>query len=393
MRLDAVAARGNWNFRATAQNPASTWWAYRGRPNTSAKPWIAGLYPSTPAFHLKRGFMADTRFFRRSGPFSLGSIAQHVDANLSRPALAERSMHDLATLDVAGPNDVSLLSNGAYRQAAAGSRAGAMITTRKLGVMMPESICLLYVADPRLAFALVGSLFYPVRTLDAGIHPTALIDPRAMIGEWCQIDAGVKIGRDVTIGQGCHIEANAVICDGVSIGRDCSIGSNSTLRHALIGSKVRIGSNCSIGGEGFGFVPTPKGLLRQTQLGRVIIEDDVEIGGNSAVDRGALSDTFIGCGTVIDNLVQIAHNVRIGRRCVLAAQVGVAGSAEIGDNVMIGGQAAILDHIKIGANARIAARSGIIRDVPEGEIWGGAPAVPIRQWHRQTAALARLVRR
>jgi UDP-3-O-[3-hydroxymyristoyl] glucosamine N-acyltransferase len=337
--------------------------------------------------------MADTRFFRRRGPFSLGSIALHVGANLSAPALAESAMHDLAPLDAAGPTDVSLFCDGAYQSAARGSRAGAMITTRKLGGMMQEGNCLLYVADPRLAFALVGGLFYPAETLEAGIHDTAVVDPCAMIGAGCQVDAGVKIGRDVTIGQRCHIQANAVIGDGVSLGDDCLIGANTTLRHALVGSRVRIGSNSSIGGEGFGFVPTSNGLLRQTQLGRVIIEDNVEIGSNSAVDRGALGDTMIGRGTVIDNLVQIAHNVRIGRYCVMAGQAGIAGSAEIGDNVMIGGQAAIIDHVKIGSNARIAAKSGIMRDVPEGETWGGAPAVPIRQWHRQTTVLARLIGR
>jgi UDP-3-O-[3-hydroxymyristoyl] glucosamine N-acyltransferase len=336
--------------------------------------------------------MADRRFFQRNGPFSLGSIAQHVGANLSRPALAELSVHDLATLDTAGPNDVSLFSDGAYRQAAESSRAGAMITTRKLGGLMREGVGLLYVADPRLAFALVSGLFYPVRTPEAGIHATAIVGPRATIGEGCRIDAGVNVGRDVTIGRGCHIEANVFVGDGVSIGDDCLVGANTTLSHALIGSRVRIGRNSCIGGEGFGFVPTPTGLLRQTQLGRVIIEDDVEIGSNSAVDRGALGDTLIGRGTVIDNLVQIAHNVRIGRHCVLAAQVGVAGSAQIGDNVMIGGQAAIVDHTTIGSNARIAGQSGIMRDVPEGETWGGSPAIPIRQWHRQSATLARLVK-
>ena len=336
--------------------------------------------------------MADRRFFRRSGPFSLGTIAQHVGAHLSRPALAVLSMHDLATLDTAGPNDVSLFSDGAYRQAAESSRAGAMITTQKLGGMMPEGIGLLYVADPRLAFALVSGLFYPNRTLEPGVHATAIVHPHAEIGEDCQIDAGVTIGRDVKIGRGCHIEAHALISQGVSIGEDCLVGANTTVSHALIGSHVRIGRNCCIGGEGFGFVPTPNGLLRLSQLGRVIIEDDVEIGSNCSVDRGALGDTLIGRGTVIDNLVQIAHNVRIGRNCVLAAQVGVAGSAEIGDNVMIGGQAAIVDHMKIGANARLAGKSGVMRDVPEGETWGGSPAMPIRQWHRQTTALARLVK-
>ena len=337
--------------------------------------------------------MADPRLFRRSGPFSLGTVAQHVGANLSRPALAELSMHDVATLESAGASDISLFSDEAYRLAAAGSRAGAIITTRKLGALMPDGICFLYVTDPRLAFALVSRLFYPVRTLEVGIHATALVDSLPGIGKGCQIDAGAKVGRDVTIGQGCHIEANVVICDGVSLGDDCLIAANSTIRHALVGSRVRIGSNSCIGGEGFGFVPTPKGLLRQTQLGHVIIEDEVEIGSNTSVDRGALGDTLIGRGTKIDNLAQIAHNVRIGRHCVLAAQVGIAGSAEIGDNVMIGGQTAIADHIKIGSNARIAARSGIMRDVPEGETWGGAPAVPIREWHRQTATLARLIRR
>jgi UDP-3-O-[3-hydroxymyristoyl] glucosamine N-acyltransferase len=337
--------------------------------------------------------MADTRFFRRSGPFPLGLIAEHVGAHLSNPALADLCMHDLAPLDVAGPNDISLFSSNAYQCAAVSSRAGAMITNRKLGGQMPEATCLLYVADPRLAFALVGALFYPRSTLDSGIHATAVVDARANIGEDCQIDAGARVGRDVTIGLRCHIEANAVICDGVMIGQDCLIGANTTLRHALIGSRVRIGSNSCIGGEGFGFVPTANGMLRQTQLGRVIIEDDVEVGSHCSVDRGALGDTLIGRGTVIDNLVQIAHNVRIGRYCVVAAQVGIAGSADIGDKVMIGGQAAIVDHIKIGSNARIAGKSGIMRDVPEGEAWGGVPALPIRQWHRQTAMLSRLIGR
>ena len=301
-------------------------------------------------------------------------------------------MHDLATLDTAGPSDVSLFSDDAYRQAAVSSRAGAMITTEKLGGLMPDGIGLLYVADPRLAFALVSGLFYPRRALEPGIHATAMVDPSAVIGEGSQIDGGVHLGRDVEIGQGCHIEANALIGEGVVLGEGCSVGASSTVSHALIGSRVRIGRNSCIGGEGFGFVPTATGLLRLTQLGRVIIEDDVEIGSNSSVDRGALGDTFIGRGTVIDNLVQIAHNVRLGRHCVLAAQVGIAGSAEIGDNVMIGGQAAIVDHMKIGANARIAGKSGVMRDVPDGEAWGGSPAFPIRQWHRQTTALARLVK-
>jgi UDP-3-O-[3-hydroxymyristoyl] glucosamine N-acyltransferase len=153
---------------------------------------------------------------------------------------------------------------------------------------------------------------------------------------------------------------------------------------------VRISTNVSIGGEGFGFVPGPKGLLRVPQLGRVLIEDDVEIGGNCAVDRGAMDDTVIGRGTAIDNLVQIAHNVRIGKYCVIAGQAGVAGSATIGDFVMIGGQVAVKDHVTIGAHARIAGRAGVMRDVGPKEVVAGTPAVPVREWHRQTLALEKL---
>jgi UDP-3-O-[3-hydroxymyristoyl] glucosamine N-acyltransferase len=158
----------------------------------------------------------------------------------------------------------------------------------------------------------------------------------------------------------------------------------------MIGNRVRISTNVSIGGEGFGFVPGPKGLLRVPQLGRVLIEDDVEIGGNCAVDRGAMDDTVIGRGTAIDNLVQIAHNVRIGKYCVIAGQAGIAGSTTIGDFVMIGGQVAVKDHVTIGSHARIAGKSGVMRDVGEKISVAGVPAVPVREWHRQTLALEKI---
>lgn len=338
-------------------------------------------------------FMANTQFFCRRGPFSLGSIAERVGASLSSSAFAELPIYDLAPLDTARATDLSLFSSGAYREAAQGSRAGAVITTPKLGALMPADMCLLYATDPHLAFAHIGHLFYPARALDPGIHATAFVHPGALIADGCQIDAGARLACGVTLGAGCHIEANAVIADGVCLGDECVIGANSTIRHALIGSRVHIGSNSCIGGQGFGFVHTPGGLRRLAHLGLVIIDDDVKIDSNSSVDRGTLADTVIGRGTVIDNLVQIAHNVQIGRNCVLAAQVGIAGSAKVGDNVMIGGQSAIADHITIGSNARIAARSGVMRDVPAGEAWGGAPALPIRQWHRQTVELARLITR
>jgi UDP-3-O-[3-hydroxymyristoyl] glucosamine N-acyltransferase len=245
------------------------------------------------------------------------------------------------------------------------------------------------VKNPRVAFAQIGHMFYPVDALDEGVHPSADIHPTASIGLGSQIGSGVAIGRDVNIGARCRIGSNVVIGEGVVIGDDCVIDANATISHTMIGSRVHISSNVSIGGEGFGFVPGPNGLMRIAQLGRVIIGDGVEIGNNCAIDRGAMGDTVIGAGTVIDNLVHIAHNVRIGRHCVIAGQVGIAGSTTLGDGVMMGGQVGINDHLKVGSNARIAAKSGLIHDVADGEVVGGYPAVPIRQWHRQTIAQAK----
>jgi UDP-3-O-[3-hydroxymyristoyl] glucosamine N-acyltransferase len=330
--------------------------------------------------------LTDNRFFRRSGPFSLAEIASHVGGELCAEAPAALLIQGVASLDSAETGELSVFSNSKWSQHFANSRASVIVTNSKLGLHAHNGSWLLLVKDPSLAFAQIGHLFHPSQGHDAGVHPRADVADTASIGAGSQIGPGAVIGQDARLGLRCYIGGNTVIADGVVIGDDCWIGPNTAVSHALIGARVRIGSNNSIGGEGFGFVAGPKGLMRVAQIGRVIIENDVRIGGNCAIDRGAVGDTVIGMGTVIDNLVQIAHNVRIGRHCLIAGQVGIAGSSILGDQVMIGGQVGINDHVIIGARVRIAAKSGVIHDVADGEIVGGYPAMPIRQWHRQTVA-------
>lgn len=334
--------------------------------------------------------MADPRFHQRSGPFTLEAIAKSIRAVVADRHHAGISIDDVAALESAGPSELSLFYDTRHAAAVRATKAAAVVTSRKLAERAPPHLPLLLADDPRFAFAQAGLLFHPPLSPAPGIDPRASVHPEAAIGPGCRIDFGALVDTGARIGPRCHIGANAVIERGVILEADCRIGANTTISHAMIGARVEIGAGCTIGGPGFGFVAGPTGLVRMPQLGRVLIEDDVRIDANCAVDRGACGDTVIGAGTVIDNLVQVGHNVRIGRFCAIAGQTGIAGSVVIGDGVLIGGQVAISDHVTIGAGARIAIKSGICRDVEPGASVGGYPAVPVRRWHRQTAALGRL---
>ncbi|MCZ7594935.1 MAG: UDP-3-O-(3-hydroxymyristoyl)glucosamine N-acyltransferase [Hyphomicrobium sp.] len=317
-------------------------------------------------------------------------------ANLSARSLPYEGatlIYDIAPLEGAGPGDISLFSSARYLDVLKFSRARAIIVGKDAAHRLADHPAWRVLVDnPRLAFAQVGQLFYPPVPLEPAIDVTARVHPDAQIGVGSRIEAGAIIGNKVEIGERCHVGFNAVLSDGVKLGSECRIGANVCISHAVLGERITVDTGSIIGAAGFGFVPTGHGLTRMLQLGRVLIGDDVQIGANCAIDRGATGDTVIGAGTVLDNLVHIAHNVSLGRNCIICAQVGIAGSTVAGEGVMMGGQVGVADHLMIGKRAQIAAKAGVVRDVVPGSVVGGFPAMAIKAWHRQTIGLARLFR-
>jgi UDP-3-O-[3-hydroxymyristoyl] glucosamine N-acyltransferase len=336
--------------------------------------------------------MADPRFFKVAGPFTVGDLAAITAATPAEGTDLERLVHDVAPLDVAGPEHLSFLDNRKYVDAFAASRAGVCLVHPDLAGRAPAGMAILVSRTPYKAYALAAQAFYPAPAPSAGIHPSAIVDATAEIGEGCEIGAGAVIGAGVSLGPGCRVEPNAVIGENVRIGAGSRIGACASLSHCLIGERVVIYPGARIGQDGFGFAMDASGHVRVPQLGRVIVEDDVEIGANTTIDRGAGPDTVIGRGSMIDNLVQIGHNVTLGPGCVVVAQAGISGSSKLGHHAVLAAQAGVAGHLTIGPGARIAAQSGVMKDVAAGEEVCGAPAVPIRQFFRQVATLTRLSR-
>jgi UDP-3-O-[3-hydroxymyristoyl] glucosamine N-acyltransferase len=336
--------------------------------------------------------VADPRFFKVAGPFSLRDLAEVCGAEIGGGGDAAKIFDEVAPLDQAGPTQVSFLDNKRYVGQFRVSAAGACIVAPKYAEQAPKGMALLITSNPYRAYALVAQAFHPAPALRPGRHPSAVIDSSARVGEGTEIGASVVIAAGAEIGPGCRIGANATIGEGVVVGEGTEIGANATLSHCLVGRDCQIHPGVCIGNRGFGFTLDPEGYLDVPQLGRVVIEDGVEIGANSTIDRGSGPDTVIGAGSKIDNLVQIGHNVTLGRGCVLVSLSGVAGSAVLEDHVLVGAQAGIAGHITIGKGAQLAGRAAVIRDVEPGMAVAGTPAMPIKDFFRLCAIWRRQVK-
>jgi len=338
-------------------------------------------------------------FFERGAGLSLGEIATLVGGEPRAGADLDRRIRTVAPLDRAGPSDLAFLESPKYAQQAAATVAGACLTTQRFNDAPPRRVSVLIVREPYRAFVEVARTLFPdalrpssLFEAGGGASSGAHVHPLARLENGVTVDPAAVIGAGAEIGSGTVIGAGAVIGPYVRIGRDCAIGARAAIMHALIGDRVIIHPGCAIGQDGFGFVRGPHGAHKVPQVGRVIIQDDVEIGANSTIDRGAIRDTVIGEGTKIDNLVQIAHNVSIGRHCLFAAQVGISGSTTIEDGVIMGGKAGVADHLTVGAGAMLGAKAGVFTDVPPGARWSGYPARSGKQWLREVATLERLAR-
>ena len=331
---------------------------------------------------------ADPRFFPAQGPFSLAQIAEAAGAACADHA--GRRLTGVAPLGAAGPEDLAYLEGKRHVAALRATRAGAVLVGQDFAGEVPEGSVALVTPTPQLSFARAAALFHPRPAPVPGIHPTACIAADAVVGEGCEIGPHAVIGAGAEIGAGCIIGAHAVVGAGCVLGAGSVLRAHASMEHCLAGVGVVLHQGARVGNEGFGFVTTKAGEhVTVPQVGRVILGDGVEIGAGSCVDRGAGGDTVLGPGTRLDNLVQIGHNVRTGRGCVIVAQVGIAGSVELGNFVVVAGQAGLAGHISLGDGVRVGAQAGVTQDVAAGTDVVGSPAWPAREFMRAMMWLRR----
>jgi UDP-3-O-[3-hydroxymyristoyl] glucosamine N-acyltransferase len=344
------------------------------------------------------GGMAQPTFFEQPPWSTLADIAALTRAHLVDASRGSQQVRGLASLDEAGPMHLTFFDNLKYADQLAATKAGACVVSERFEADVPAHVAVLRAAQPfgefvKIARELYSGALRPQSWFgNAGIAPSAIIDPTAHLEDGVIVEPLAVIGPGAEIGAGTVIGPGAVIGPGVKIGRDCNVGANSSIQFTLVGNDVLIHPGCHIGQDGFGFVSSSGGHLKVPQTCRVLIQSQVEIGAGTTVDRGSMRDTVIGEGTKIDNQVQIGHNVRVGRNCLLASRVAVGGSVVIGDDVALGAGAGINNHANIGDGAQVTAMSGVKDDVPAGGRWGGFFAKPTRQWFREIVVMQRLAR-
>ena len=332
-------------------------------------------------------------FFEKAGPFTVSEVARDIDADFDGDGALR--LENVSTLQDASRSELSFFTNRKYLNALEGTAAGACLVSPQMRDRVPSSTTAIVSADPYRAFARALLLFYPDSRHSKALwnQTTGGVDPSAELEDDVVVEPGASVGPEAQIGRGSRICSGAVVGYRCRVGRDTYIGAGATLIHSLVGNRVIIHAGARIGQDGFGFAMGPGGHEKVPQIGRAIVQDDVEIGANTTIDRGALKDTIIGEGTKIDNMVQIGHNVVMGRHCVIVSQTGISGSTELGDFVVMGGQSGTVGHIKVGNGAQIAGGSHAKNDVPPGARMGGTPAKPLREWAREIALLNRMVKR
>lgn len=334
--------------------------------------------------------VGNPRFFTSTGPHGIAAVASA--AGCDTPVDTGTLFAGLASLEAAGPDEISLAGSNRHTALLRETRAGAVLVAPDMQANVPTGCVALVMANPIAAWAQVALLFHPLQSVHPGIHRSASVADDAAIDATAEIGPQAVVEAGAVIGPRCRIGPGAVIGEGVTLGPDCRIGAHASLSHAILGARVYIYPGARIGQEGFGFTITPRGFETVPQLGLVVLEDDVEVGANSTIDRGSMRDTVIGAGTRIDNLVQIAHNVRIGRHCAIAALTGISGSVEIEDFVVVAGQVGFADHVHIGSRTRIGAQSGVMSNLEPGSVVVGSPARPTREVFREIATLRKLAR-
>ena len=334
----------------------------------------------------------DPRFFGRTGPHGLGAVAQAAGGTLADGANVALSITGVSPLQLAGPTEVSFLDNRRYAALLEQTKAGAVLVHPAMAHRVPAGCIAIVMKEPRIGWAKVAAFFHPLPPARPGVHPTAVVDPSAKVDPSAEIGPLAVIEAGAVIGPRCRLGPGAVVGEGVVMGADCRIANHASVSHAVLGDRVSLHPGARVGQEGFGFEPTATGFLTVPQLGRVILGDDVEIGANTTVDRGAGPDTMIGAGSRLDNLVQIGHNVQLGRCCVIASQAGISGSTVLEDFVQLGGQAGLTGHLHIGRKARIGAQAGVMSNIePDADVLG-SPAQPLKEFLRHVAFLRRFIR-